>query len=90
MDTIHAGMNGCYTRLHAPSPYTHTHLHVLLHSGNIHLICELQLVVVAGVRQHQVIVLATPHQPMCVTCSLERRGGRGVVDRRRKGLTKGS
>ena len=57
--------------------HAHTHLHVLLHSGNIHLIRELELVVVAGVRQHQVVVSAASHQPASVPCSLGEAEGSG-------------
>ena len=61
--------------------HAHTHLHVLLHSGNIHLIRELELVVVAGVRQHQVVVSAASHQPASIPCSLgEAEGSGGGTD----------
>ena len=62
----------------APTVYTHTgsepHLHVLLHGGDVDLVSDLQLVVVAGVQQHLVIESPVSHLTSGILCSLERGG----------------
>ena len=53
-----------------------THLHVLFHGGDVDLVSDLQLVVVAGIHQHLVIESPVPHLTSGILCSLEReRGG---------------
>ena len=56
--------------------YTHTgseaHLHILLHGGDVDLISDLQLVMVAGVHQHLVIESPVPHLTSGILRSLER------------------
>ena len=58
--------------------YTHTgseaHLHVLLHGGDVDLVSDLQLVVVAGVQQHLVIESPVSHLTSGILRSLERGG----------------
>lgn len=65
-----------YTEEGAPTVYTGSepHLHVLFHGGDVYLISDLQLVMVAGVHQHLVIESPVPHLTSGILCSLEREG----------------
>ena len=47
-----------------------SYLHVLLHGGDVNFICDLHLVVMAGIQQHLVIELPVPHLTSGILCSL--------------------
>lgn len=61
-----------------------THLHVLFHGGDVDLVSDLQLVVVAGIHQHLVIESPVPHLTSGILCSLGEYGDNstGHIDRK--------